>query len=222
MLRSASFFLLAGFALQAIAQQPAAAVPSQGATSLVGPALNVIAKAGSAVDLNKWKGSNAMRGEVDGNLLSVQKDIQTTLPPLLSAADAAPDSASASLPVLLNLDALYSVLLRITIASRAGAPRDQNTQLEQAAITLDNARRDLSDLITATVAANEKKVATLQATVQQQAAALQAAKTAPPPPPPPPAKVTPKKRKPVVKPATPPATTPAAKSAAAAPAPPKQ
>jgi hypothetical protein len=224
MLRSASLFLLAAFALQAIAQQPAAAVvPSQGATSLVGPALNVLAKAGSAVDLNKWKGSNGMREEVDGNLLSIQKDIQTTLPPLLSTADAAPDSAAASLPVLLNLDALYSVVLRITIASRAGAPRDQNTQLEQAAITLDNARRDLGDRITATVIANEKKVATLQATVQQQTAALKAAQPPPPPPPPPPVKVTPKKRKPAPKP-TAPATgaTPAAKPPAATPVPPKQ
>jgi hypothetical protein len=222
MLRSASLFLLAGFALQATAQQPAAAVPSQDATSLVGPALNVVAKAGSAVDLNKWKGSNAMREEVDGNLVSVQKDIQTTLPALLSTADAAPDSAAASLPVLLNLDALYSVVLRITIASRAGAPRDQNTQLEQAAITLDNARRDLGDFITATVTANEKKVATLQATVQQQAAALKAAQAPPPPPPPPPAKVTPKKRKPAPKPAAPATTMPAAKPSAAAPVPPKQ
>jgi hypothetical protein len=184
MLRITSLVLLVGFAAHAVAQQaaPAADAAVQKPSALVTPALVVTGKAGSAVDLNKWKGSNAVREEVDGNLVSMKKDLEATLPPLLDASDAAPASAAAALPVLLNLDALYSVLLRVTIASRNGAPKDQNTQLEQAAVTLDNARRDLGDRITATVAANEKQVSTLQATVQQQAAALQAAQAPPPPP----------------------------------------
>ncbi len=199
--------LFAGIATHAFAQAaPSSDTPSQKPSELISSALDVVAKAGSAVDLNKWKTSNQVRSEVDANLASIQKDLQNTLPPLLSTSDAAPASAASALPVLLNIDALYSVLLRVTISSRTGAPKDQNTQLEQAAVTLDNARRDLGDRITATVAANEKKVSTLQATIQQQATALQAAQT-PPPPPTTPAKAGAKK-----KPATAPkpaATTPA-------------
>jgi hypothetical protein len=212
MLRITSLVLFVGFAAHAVAQQapPAADAPVQKPSALVTPALVGVGKAGSGVDLNKWKGSNQMREEVDANLVSMKKDLEATLPPLLDASDAAPASAAAALPVLLNLDALYSVLLRVTVASRSGAPKDQNTQLEQAALTLDNARRDLGDLITATVAANEKKVSALQATVQQQAAALQAAQAPPPSPPPtPPAKAPMKKKKPAAA-ATKPATTPPA------------
>ena len=120
-----------------------------------------------------------MRDEVDANLASMQKDLQTTLPALLSVADAAPNSPAASLPVLLNMDALYAVLLRVTIASRSGAPREENTALEQSAVLLDSARRDLGAAIVAGSKAQEKQIATLQATVQQQAAALAAA--TPPP-----------------------------------------
>jgi hypothetical protein len=199
--------LFAGLTAQAL-PQAAADGSSQPPSSLIAPALDVVGKSGSAVDLNKWKGSNAMRTEVDANLASMQKDLQKTLPALISASDAAPNSAAAAMPVLLNLDALYSVLLRVTIASRTGAPKDQNTQLEQAAVTLDNARRDLGNSIMATIAANETKVSTLQATVQQQAAALQAAQT-PPPPPPAVAKPAPKKKKPAAKPATTTVTKPA-------------
>jgi cell division septation protein DedD len=161
-----------------LAQQPV-----QKPSSLVAPALDSVAKAGSAVDLNKWKGGNAIREEVDTNLASMQKDLATTLPPLLTASDDAPALTSASLPVLLNLDALYSVLLRVTIMSRGSAPRDQNQQLERAAQLLDAARRDLGETILAGLKSQEKRIAELQATVQQQAATLAAAAPTPPPPP---------------------------------------
>ena len=147
---------------------------TQKPSTLLQPALDSVARAGSNVDLNKWKGPTGLKSDVDANLASMQKDVQTTLPPLLAAADAAPDSASASLPLLLNLDALYSVLLRITIASRSGAPRDENTSLEQSAVLLDSARRDLGDAVLAAARAQEKRSADLQATVQQQADALKA------------------------------------------------
>ncbi len=205
----------AGYAQQpATGAQGAAAQPgvAQSATqppsTLLQPAIDSVAKAGSSVDLNRWKGPTGMRADVDANLVSMQKDIENTLPALLTAADAAPTSASASLPVLLNLDALYSVLLRVTIASRTAAPRDQNQSLEQSATLLDSARRDLGAAILASTIAQEKQTADLQATVQQQASALAAARQAAPlPASDTPAAAKPKKRRTPPKPA--PAPTPA-------------
>ena len=175
-----SFALFAAICSAQTEQTPAAqSAAVQPPSSLVRPALESVGRAGSAVDLNKWKGSTAMREEVDGNLASIQKDLQSTLPALLSTADAAPGSAAASLPVLMNIDALYNVVLRVTIASRLGAPRDQNTSLEQSAVLLDSARRDLGEAITTSAKAQEKRIADLQSTVQQQAATIAAA--TPPP-----------------------------------------
>ncbi len=149
--------------VQNVAQKP---------SSLVQPAIDSVARAGSAVDLNRWKGSKAAREEVDGYLASMQKDLENTLPPLLSAADGDPDSTAASLPVLLNLDALYSVLLRVTLAARAGAPRDESVSLEQSATLLDSARRDLGDAILLSARAQEKRTANLEVEVQRETAAL--------------------------------------------------
>lgn len=167
-----SLVLIALFAPICFAAQPQAAaiqqLSEQKPSSLLQPALDSVAHAGSGVDLNRWKGSNALREEIDANLASMQKDLQMTLPPLLMAADSAPESASASLPVLLNLDALYSVLLRVSIASRTGAPREENTALEQAVTLLDGARRDLGDAVLQSAQAQEKRTAGLQASLQQQ------------------------------------------------------
>ena len=162
-------------AAQAVASQPS--TPVQLPSSLVQPALDSVARAGSDVDLNRWKGSGAARDEVDGNLASMQKDLQTTLPPLLATADAAPASVSASLPVLLNLDALYSVLLRVAIAARGSAPRAESTALEQAAVVLDGARRSLGDAVLTAAKQAEQRVMDLQApaTQEQQAAPQQTA-----------------------------------------------
>lgn len=155
-------------------QQAASAAPAtQAPSSLVRPALDSVARAGSAVDLNRWKGPNATREGVDANLASIQKDLETTLPPLLTAADAAPNAASASLPVLLNLDALYSVLLRVSVAAHTGAPRDEAAAIDQATTLLDSARRDLGDAVLRSAKAAEQQVTELQTTVHQQEAAMQ-------------------------------------------------
>ncbi|WP_052200980.1 hypothetical protein [Terriglobus sp. TAA 43] len=217
-----SFVFLSVFVLGGVATataQDAAGDAAQKPTSLVQPALNKVAQAGSNVDLNKWKGGNGLRGEVDANLGSVQKDLQNTLPPLLADSDKAPESVPASLRILLNLDALYNVLLRIQIAGKGNAPRDQAEALDGALASLDGARRSLGERIISSSAAQDKKISQLQATVQQQnaqiAAAQQAAAAAAAAPPP--AKTAPKKKTVKKKPATtPPATTTA--PAAAPPA----
>jgi len=186
---------------------------AQKPSELVQPALDKVAQAGSSVDLNKWKGGNSLRGEVDANLASVQKDLQNTLPPLLIDSDKAPQSFPATMRILLNLDALYSVLLRIQIAGKANAPRDQSDALDASLAALDGARRDLGDRIITAAAAQEKQIATLQATVQQQTAqiaATQQAAAAAATPPPPPTRKKAAKKKPAAKPATSaPAATPA-------------
>ncbi len=218
MLRAVSFVLALSVvaaastqAAPAFAQQAAAppSVPTQTKPSeLVTPALVAVGNAGSAVDLNKWRGSAAVKQDVDGNLGSIQKDLQGTLPPLLKTADASPASVSASIPVLLNIDALYNVLLRVSISGKAGAPRDQQESIDGALSTLDRARRDLGERIARIASGQEKQLAALQTALQQQAASIttmqQAAAAAATPPAPAPK---PKKKKPAPKPAA--TTTPA-------------
>jgi hypothetical protein len=169
--------------------------------------LDVVKTAVSGLKVERWKASNAIRDEAQSNLGSVQRDLQATLPGLLTAADAAPGSASKVLPVYRNVEALYDVMLRLDAAARLAAPSDQMSALDQAVARLDEGRRALGDQLQSNAEAQETRVVRLEA----------ALKAVPPPQPPPPAPapvkcpVTPaKKRTTAAKPKTPAPATQAA------------
>jgi len=216
-----SFFLLAfcGPGMALAGQTAAGAGGGQGSSSatetlpstMLRPALDVLKTALDGVRLDKWKGPAAVRSDEDANLASIRKDMETTLPPLLAAADAAPDSAAKTLPAYRNVEALYDVLLRVAAAGKLAAPGDQSSALDQALARLDDGRRALGDRLQEDAKAQEKRVGDLQA----------ALKAIPPPAPPPAPVVCPalppvkKKAKPAVK----PSTTPAASQSSSAPSP---
>ena len=69
-----------------------------------------------------------------------------------------------------HLNALYDVLLRVSEASRVSGTDDQAAQLQQALLSLGNARLALDDRMQGSAGALEKQVIDLRATIQQQAA----------------------------------------------------
>jgi hypothetical protein len=179
---------------------PAQATPP---SATIQPAIDVLRSAIYILRIDRWKASTAIRDEAQSNLGSIQRDVQSTLPDLLAAADAAPASAAKALPVYRNVEALYDVVLRVDAAARLAAPPDQMSALDQALARLDESRRALGDQLQQTAAAQESQVIHLQA-------ALKAIPPPAPPPPPLPAPVkcptTPVRKKTTpVKPATPPA-----------------
>jgi hypothetical protein len=160
------------------APNPAAAVTAPLPSATLQPSLEVLKGALGATNVERWKASNAVRGEASANLRSIANDVTSTLPSLLAAADSAPNSAAKVLPAYRNTDALYDVLLRVDIAARLSAPADQSSALDQALQSLEDSRRALGDQL-------------LQAALSQdsQVVKLQAALRAVPPPQPPPAPV---------------------------------
>jgi len=160
-------------------QQPASAAPASSTFNTLQPMVQIVKQAIASVNLDKWKASNAIRDEADSNLRSVERDMDSTLPGLVSAADGAPDSTAKTIPVFRNVDALYDVMLRIDAAARLAAPKDQLSALDQALTSVSDARRAVGDRLQSTAEAQETRVAHLQAQLK-----------AVPPPTPPPAPVT--------------------------------
>lgn len=173
------------------ASAPAVARPS----ATLQPSLDSVKQAITAVNIDRWKASPAIRSEAQSNLESVQRDLASTLPGLIATADAAPDSAAKTLPVFRNIDALYDVMLRIDAAARLAAPKDQMSALDQSLSALSDARHSLGDAIQAGAEAQDAKVVHLQAQLKAipPPAPVQAAPVACTPPPPV------KKKRPVTK-----------------------
>jgi hypothetical protein len=181
---------------------PATAQASKTPSAILQPALDALQQTLDTLRLDKWKTSGAVRDETDANISSIHRDLESTLPPLLAAADGAPDSVAKVLPAFRNIEALYDVLLRVAQVGRLSAPSAQSAALDQAMAALEDGRHTLGDRLQAAALAQEKQVGDLKAALRAVPPAPAAAPAACPPPPPA------KKRKPQSKPAQKPAPAP--------------
>jgi hypothetical protein len=185
---------------------PAQNTPVQDArpapSGLLQPSLDGLQHTLGALQVEKWK-KGTVRDETGANINSILKDLQSTLPPLLKDADAAPRTMSNVLPVSRNVDALYDVLLRVVDGARIAGPGDQLTQLMDAMTGVEKARHALDDQIQEMAAAQEKQVIDLQGALKAQVVPVCPVAAPPPPAPAPAKKATPKKkRKPAATPQT--------------------
>jgi hypothetical protein len=185
-------------------------------SGLLQPSLDGLQQAVGGLQLEKWK-KGSVRDEAAGNVSSIQKDLQSTLPALLKEADAAQGTVSKVLPVERNINALYDVVLRVVDSARIAAPGDQFAALQNAMNDLEKARHALSDQMQEAAAAQEKQIGSLQVALKTQPVPVCPVAVAPTPAPAPAKKPAVKKRKPAAKPAAKPATTPPAGSATPAP-----
>lgn len=158
----------------------ASAQPVQPPSSIMQPALDNLQQAIDRLEPQKWKGPGAMRDDAVANINSIRRDLGTTLPSLLNAADAEPNSITKVLPAYRNVEALYDVLLRVDQASRYTAPNDQVAALESAMSRLEASRRALAEQMQMSATTREKQVVDLQAAVKAAAAKPPAPCTPPP------------------------------------------
>ena len=113
--------------------QPAAApaaAPLIAPSEILKPGLDDLRTTLDALKLDKWK-RGTIRDEADANITTIQRDLQMTLPSLLTTADAAPEVVSKVLPVTRNVDAVYDVLVHVVEGARVVAPGDQASLLMQ-------------------------------------------------------------------------------------------
>ena len=191
-----------GQAVAPAASQAASVSPPAAAVAVpsvqVQPALRPLKLSLNALNVDRWKTSKATKEATAANLNSIRKDLEETLPGLLSSADAAPASVAAVLPVARNLDALYDVALRVTVVAETAAPQDQIESLQAALSSLDTAKRSLNERLQSGAESQARQIVELT----KQLNAASAAAPAPAPvcpllPPLPPAK---KKKKPAAAP----------------------
>jgi phosphoketolase len=157
---------------------PAAAPAAVTASSLLQPALTQAQTTLSAMKTDKWK-KGSVRDEAGQNITALLHDLQSNIPPLMTAADAEPTALSRAVPLMKHLDAFYDVMLRVEEASRVSAPAEQVAALQQTMLDVNKARNAYDDQMQANAVTREKQVFDLQAQLRaQQDAAAQTKQTA--------------------------------------------
>ncbi len=167
--------------------------------------------------IEKWKTDGNTKKQTQSNLESVQRNLQSALPTIVSELRNSPESLTAGFKLYRNLDALYDVFGSVVESAGAFGNKDEFQSLENDLNALENSRRSLGDRLAILADSKEaelgrlrNQVRTLQASIPPPAAKkVIIDDTAPAKKPAPKKKAIPK----------PPATTPPAPAAAA---PPKQ
>ena len=150
--------------------QTAAVAPNM-SSDTIHPALNRVSQAIAGLNISRWKAPGEVRSATQQNADSIQRDLNSTLPGLLAAADAAPDQISAVFAVYRNIDALYDVLLRISQTADLAAPANEASGINDALHNLESARTELGNNILNISKNNEAETLKLRAAIQQAAAA---------------------------------------------------
>jgi hypothetical protein len=149
--------------LRALGQDAAnGAAPAGTNMGVLQPAVMSLQQTMDSLRVDKWKASKDVKAATTDNIGSIRRDVEGTLPGLVTAADAAPGSLVAMLPLTRNVGALYDVVLRVTVIAESAAPGDQADTLEKSLRGLESARRTLADRQQQMAANEEAKVGDLQ------------------------------------------------------------
>jgi len=160
----------------------------------------------SRTRIERWKTDSGTRRQTQANAESIQRNLQSALPEIVSQLNNAPEDVAASFKLYRNLDALYDVLGSVAESAGAFGSKDEYQGLSNDLSSLEGLRRTLGERIQNLASSKETELARLRGVVK----AMQAA----PPAPPkktvvddtePPAKKPVKKKKPTTTTANPPA-----------------
>ena len=153
--------------------------------------------------VEKWKTDGDTKRQSLANVESIQRNLQSALPGMVTQVNAAPDSLGATFKLYRNVGALYDVVSNLAESAGAFGGKDEYQSLANDASSVEKARRALADRMDKLALAKDSELATLHKQVQTLQAAI------PPEPPvkvviddnPKPKKAVKKKVKPAVAPA---------------------
>jgi hypothetical protein len=126
--------------------------------------------------IEKWKtDSNTKRG-TQGDVDSVQRNLQTALPEMITQLKSSPESLPATFKLYRNLDALYDVFTSVVESAGAFGSKDEYQSLQNDLTTMESARRGFAARMEALSTSKEQEVTQLRTQLHD----LQAATAVPP------------------------------------------
>lgn len=135
------------------------------------PALAQVGQAVAGAQPDHWKMPREVKSATDGDIEAIQRDLNGTLAGLLQQADAAPGEVPAEFVVYRNVDALYDTLLRVVETADLAAPDEEAEALQNALVSLENARGELGDRILAGAQSQQTQLTGLRNAIQAAEAA---------------------------------------------------
>ena len=172
------------FAQNAATPQTGSAPVSYASMSEVGGVLAQLNQASQVltgdlgkVRVEKWKTDSDSKRQSLANLESLQHNLQSALPAMVSELSSSPASLTATFKLYRNIGALYDVLSNLAESAGAFGSKDEFQTLANDSGSMEKVRRALADRMDKLAAAKEAELSALH----NQVKALQAAAPAAPP-----------------------------------------
>ncbi len=133
----------------------------------------------SKLRIERWKTDSGTKRDTEGDVESMQRNLQNALPEIISQLRSAPQSLPATFKLYRNLDALYEVFASVVESAGAFGSRDEYQFLQNDLSQLQRTRRSFADRMDSLSNSKEQEVTSLRTQLHD----LQAASaTAPTPP----------------------------------------
>jgi hypothetical protein len=130
--------------------------------------------------IEKWKADVNSKRQAASNAESIQRNLRSALPGIISSVRSAPQDMTAEFKLYRNLNALYDVMGSLTESAGAFGPRSEYDALAQQLEIFDNIRRNLGDSLERLTASTQSQLEQLRTQVHMLQAQAQA-NAAPPP-----------------------------------------
>ncbi|MHB1937749.1 MAG: hypothetical protein ACYCOR_14340 [Acidobacteriaceae bacterium] len=154
-------------------QSNAAAAPSSEAATLypalsesLRPALEQAGNSVGQIQIDRWKLSKSWKTQLQSDADSITYDLSRQLPALFHQAQASPTALDAQLNVIQNVDALYDVLVRLTMAADMTGKKADAAMLDGALQRLEAARKAATAQLVSAAAAQHRQLLQLQARME--------------------------------------------------------
>src|SRR5712692_5468776 len=166
--------LLATATAQTTSSQSAASPPvSYSSVSQLNLLLSQLEQASQAaqVDLAKlrverWKTDSGSKRQAQGNVESIQHNLQAALPGMIGELRNSPENLAATFKLYRNLDALYDVFGSLVESAGAFGSKDEFQALENDLSALERSRRSFADRMETLAGAKEGELVRLRTALQ--------------------------------------------------------
>jgi hypothetical protein len=128
------------------------------------------------VRIEKWKADGATKKQALANVESIQRNLKSALPEMITQLNNSPEDLAASFKLYRNLDALYGVFGSVVESVGAFGAKDEFQNLSNDMNGLESSRRAFGERMQKLSASKEEELTRLRAQVKTLSAA-------PPPPP---------------------------------------
>jgi len=131
----------------------------------------------SHLRIERWKTDSGTKRQTESNVESIQRNLQTALPGMLSDLKNSPENVALTFKVYRNLDALYDVMSSVVESAGAFGNKEEFQSLSKDLGALEDSRRAFADRMDKIATAKETELGQLRVALQNARAAIPPKKT---------------------------------------------